>query len=130
MATRLLRTGPAYPGDTSWKQEVETPYSQLPSVQSGTRNLELQSGNPIEIQRAGQTQAAGVGASGDDLQGVMDLLRRTQQFGQNKVYAGQREQVDRGTAPLPSDLSGMQLSSNQIQGFRRGEQAAGEPTIR
>ena len=129
MATRLLRTGPAYPGDTSWKQEVETPYSQLPSVQTGTRNLELQSGNPIEIQRAGQTQAAGVGASGDDLQGVMDLLRRTQQFGQNKVYAGQREQVDRGMAPLPSDLSGMQLSSNQIQGFRRGEQAAVEPTI-
>lgn len=125
MATRNLYPtnfqGPLPPGGA---------YSQLPSVQSDTRNLEFNSSNPGEILNRGQIQAQGVGAAaGDDLQGVMDLLREQQRFGQNKVYSGQREQVDRGSAPLPSELSSMQLSPSQILGYKRGEQAAIEPTI-
>lgn len=125
MATRTL-----YPNSFVGPIPTGSSYGQLPSVQQPTRNLEYNAGNPAEILRSSQTQASSLGqSSGDDLQGVMDLLRQAQRTGQNKVISGQREQVTRGSADLPTDLAGMQLSPSQILNFKRGEQAAVEPTI-
>lgn len=60
---------------------------------------------------------------------IKALLGQYQQAGQVQESQGIQEQVRRGTAPLPADLAGAQLSPSQILGFRRGEVSAVEPTI-
>ena len=60
---------------------------------------------------------------------IKSLLAQYQQFGSAQEAQGIQEQVRRGTAPLPADLAGAQLSPSQILGFRKGEVGAVEPTI-
>src|SRR3990167_8829496 len=60
---------------------------------------------------------------------ILQMLQQAQQQGQQQLGTTQMEQVQRSTAPLPGDLSGMRLSPQDILGFRRGEGAALEPTI-
>ena len=95
------------------------------------RNLQLSAGEPGAFLDLSNRQSRSISQNvpNQELGGLVELLKQYQRFGQSQELAGQQQQIQRATAPLPQDLAQANLSPQQILGFRRGEIGAVEPTI-
>lgn len=93
------------------------------------RNIQFSQGEPGAVLDASRRQATSISQGIPEFSGLINILKQFQQAGQQQEVAGQRQQVQRATAPLPQDISAVRPSPQQILGFRRGEIGAVEPTI-
>ena len=106
------------------------PFNQLsPEEQAIRSGRTLNFGPAQNYTPPDNTQITPTQDSGFDFQAMIKQLKQAQAFGYQKQQGAEQQQFERGTAALPSDLAGAQLSPSQIQGFRRGEVSAIEPTV-
>ena len=97
----------------------------------GIRQLQLQGGDPMAyaVKSADAANSVGSSVPSVDIGRMMNIVRQYQNYGKLLETDAQREQINRATAPLPSNLAGLELSGAQQLRYRQGEANSVEPTL-